>query len=185
MTGKIVVLSAPSGAGKTTICKEIIKRHPNARLSISATTRPRRPHETDGVDYYFMSEEEFMDKVKKGEFLEFEQVHGNWYGTLKSELDKAKDSDSILLFDIDVNGALNIKRLAPDAILIFIMPPSREELIERLKNRKTEDEETIRRRLERLPYEFEQSKKFDYVVINDELEKAVSEVEKIIGINHE
>jgi guanylate kinase len=185
MKGKIVVLSAPSGAGKTTICREIIKRHPEAKLSVSATTRPRRPHETDGVDYYFLTEEEFMEKVKKGEFIEFEKVHGNWYGTLKSELKKAEDPNSILLFDIDVNGALNIRRLEPNAILIFIMPPSKEDLIKRLKNRKTEDEETIRKRLDRLPYEFEQSKKFDYIVVNDTLDHAVHEVEKIIGLANE
>lgn len=185
MEGKIVVLSAPSGGGKTTICKKLVERHKNVELSVSATTRPPRVHEVDGRDYYFISEEEFLQKVKNGDFLEFENVHGNWYGTLKSELGKIEGNDKILLFDIDVNGALNIKRMKPNAILIFIMPPSKEELIERLKSRKTESAEIIQKRLERLPYEYEQSKKFDYIVVNDNLEKAVREVEKIIGLANE
>ncbi|GAB4189591.1 MAG: guanylate kinase [Calditrichia bacterium] len=186
MSGKIAVFSAPSGGGKTTICKEILKRHKNAMLSVSATTRPPRDHEQHGREYYFLSEEEFMRKVKSGDFIEFEQVHGYWYGTLKSEFVKVeKNKDAILLFDIDVNGALNIKKVRPDSILIFILPPSREALIERLKNRKTESDEIIRKRLERLPYEYEQRHKFDHIIVNDDLEESVKQVEEILGLTHE
>lgn len=184
MPGKIIVLSAPSGAGKTTICKKLMERHPEIELSISATTRAQRPGEVDGKDYYFLTKEEFMDKVKRGEFLEFENVHGNWYGTLKTELQKGEEEGKVLLFDIDVNGALNIKRMYPDAILIFIMPPSVETLKERLRNRKSEPESVIEKRIERLPYELEQSNKFDHIVINDDLERAVQEVEEITGLTN-
>ena len=120
---QLVVLSAPSGAGKTTICKKLVERNPDFRISVSATTRPPRPGEVDGVDYYFISPEQFQQKIARGEFLEYENVHGNYYGTLRETVEELLDNGFTVLFDIDVNGALKIKQQYPDAILIFIRPP--------------------------------------------------------------
>jgi guanylate kinase len=175
-----IVFSAPSGGGKTTIVKMLHKKYPQTVISVSATTRPKRPGERDGVDYYFLTREEFERKIKEGKFLEYEEVHGNYYGTLKEVVDNHVRDDRVVLFDIDVNGALSIKKHYPNAILIFIKPPSEEVLVERLKKRHTETEESIRRRLQRLPYEYEQAKKFDYVVVNDDLEQTLKQVEEII-----
>ncbi len=175
-----IVFSAPSGGGKTTIVKMLHKKYPQTIISVSATTRPKRPGEQDGVDYYFLTREEFEQKIKEGKFLEYEEVHGNYYGTLKEVVEKHVQDNRVVLFDIDVNGALSIKKHYPNAILIFIKPPSEEVLVERLKKRRTETEESIRRRLQRLPYEYEQAKKFDYVVVNDDLEQTLKEVERIV-----
>ncbi len=177
---QLVVLSAPSGAGKTTICKRLVERNPDFRISISATTRPPRPGEQDGVDYYFISMEEFQERIQKGEFLEYEQVHGNYYGTLREKVEALLDAGYTVLFDIDVNGALKIKQQFPEAILIFIRPPSLEELKRRLRNRKTEKPEEIEKRLQRLPEEYQKAVFFDYEVVNDNLLKTLLTIEKII-----
>ncbi len=177
---RLVALSAPSGAGKSTICHYLLARNPEFRLSISATTRPRRKNEADGVHYFFLSPEAFEAKIKAGEFLEFEKVHGNFYGTLKSTVDTFLREGRTVLFDIDVNGALNIKSHFPDALLIFIKPPSMDELARRLKNRKTEDRATIARRLKRLPKEYAKAELFDAQVVNDDLFRAIKEIEQII-----
>ncbi len=175
-----IVFSAPSGGGKTTIVKLLKEKYPQTVISVSATTRPMRPGEKDGVDYYFLSKEAFEQKIKEGKFLEYEQVHGNYYGTLKEVVEQHVRNNKVVLFDIDVNGALSIKRHYPNAILIFIKPPNERVLAERLKNRRTETEETIQRRLQRLPYEYEQAKKFDYIIINDDLQETLRKVEDCI-----
>lgn len=181
---QLVVLSAPSGGGKTTICRMLSEKNPDFRLSISATTRPPRANEKDGVHYYFLSEEEFLDKVKRGEFLEYEKVHGNYYGTLKSKLKEILEAGHTVLFDIDVYGALNIKKHYPKSILIFIRPPSLAELKRRLRKRHTDDESEIEKRLQRLPEEYARAVYFDYDIINNDLNETVERIQKIIR-NHQ
>ncbi len=178
--GHLVVLSAPSGSGKTTIAHEILKRNPQLAFSVSATTRPRREGEVDGKDYYFLSREEFLRRVAAGEFTEWEEIYGQCYGTLNAEIERAIASGRHLLFDIDVNGALSIKKRYPSALLIFIAPPSVEVLRERLQSRRTEDAATFARRMERVPMELEKGKRFDIRVVNDDLHRAVAEVQKIV-----
>ncbi len=175
-----IVFSAPSGGGKTTIVKILNEKYPQTVISVSATTRPKRPNEVDSVDYYFLTVEKFEQKIKEGKFLEYEQVHGHYYGTLKQVVDEHVKHNKVVLFDIDVNGALSIKKHYSNAILIFIKPPNEQVLIERLKKRHTETEERIRKRLQRLPYEYEQAKKFDYIIVNDDLQTTLKEVEKHI-----
>jgi guanylate kinase len=176
-----IVLSAPSGAGKTTIARKLAERNPNLQISISATTRPKRPLETDGIDYFFLSDDEFSKNLKERNFLEHETVHGFRYGTLRTTLEKMAEEGKQIIFDIDVKGALSIKRLRPEAILIFIKPPSLAELRQRLKARQTETVQAIRKRLGRLKYEYQQADKFDHVVINDQLDRAVREIESLIN----
>jgi guanylate kinase len=179
-SGKLIVISAPSGSGKTTIVKEIMKRNPTLGFSVSATTRTMRPGEVNGKDYFFLTREEFKRRVAAGEFVEWEEFYGNCYGTLKSEVDRLLASGRHLLFDLDVKGGLSIKKQYPDALLIFIRPPSMEVLKERLVGRKTEDEETIRTRLARVPMELELGNGFDHQVVNDDLGTAIDEVQKLI-----
>lgn len=176
----LVVLSSPSGGGKTTICKTLVSHHPDFKKTITATTRAPRKGETDGVDYFFLSETEFFQRVKKGEFLEYENVHGYYYGTLWAEVEKLLNGGFSVLFDIDVNGALSIKKIFSRAILIFIRPPSLEELKKRLLNRKTDDKEEISKRLARLPEEYAKAKHFDYDIVNDSLEETIEKIYHII-----
>jgi guanylate kinase len=178
--GKLVVISAPSGAGKTSIAKEILRRNSSLRFSISATTRPMRVAESNGKDYFFLTPDEFSSRVESGEFVEWEEIYGNYYGTLQSEVDAAISQGKHLLFDIDVKGALSIKRKYPEALLIFISPPSASVLEERLRGRLTEDAATLARRLDRVPMELAQAGQFDSTVINDVLDRAVAEVQKIV-----
>ncbi len=180
--GKLIVVSAPSGAGKTTIVKAILAKYPSLLFSISATTRPIRSGETEGRDYFFLPREEFERRITAGQLVEWEEIYGNLYGTLKSEVDKALSAGKTMLFDIDVKGAISIKRHYPsDAVLIFVKPPSFEVLRSRLLNRKTEDEATIKRRLDRVPMELETGNQFDYQVVNNDLQRAVQEVEQIVA----
>lgn len=179
-SGKIVVIAAPSGAGKTSIAKEILRRNPELRFSISATTRPMRSGEREGKDYFFIGADEFRRRVAAGEFVEWEEIYGNHYGTLQSEVDAAIAQGRHLLFDVDVKGALSIKRKYPQALLIFISPPSFGVLEERLRARLTEDAATLARRLERVPMELAQAPYFDCRVVNDVLERAVDEVQEIV-----
>jgi guanylate kinase len=180
VTGKIVVISAPSGAGKTSIAREMLRRNSTLRFSVSATTRPMRTGERDGKDYFFLAPEEFRRRVAAGEFVEWEEIYGNLYGTLQSEVDAALVQGSHLLFDVDVKGALSIKRKYPQALLVFISPPSAAVLEERLRARLTEDATTLARRLERVPMELAQAQYFDRCVVNDILERAVNEVQTIV-----
>jgi guanylate kinase len=178
--GKLVVLSAPSGTGKTTIAREIMNRIPSLQFSVSATTRPARPGEVDGSDYFFLTRDEFRRRVDAGEFVEWEELYGDYYGTLRSETDRALHQGRHLLFDVDVKGGLSIRRSYPEAILIFLRPVNVHVLEERLRNRHTENDVAMTRRLERVPMELEQGDLFDYQVVNDQLPQAVAEVQKII-----
>jgi len=178
--GKLIVISAPSGSGKTTIAHEIMKRNPTLEFSVSATTRPKRSGEMEGKDYFFLTRNQFQNKVAAGEFVEWEEIYGNWYGTLKQEVDKALQKGLHLLFDVDVKGGLSIKRQYPAALLIFIRPPSVEVLQQRLRDRKTDDEETTARRMARVPMELELGNAFDHKVINDQLRRAIDEVHTIV-----
>lgn len=172
----IVVLTAPSGAGKTTIAHRVLDAMPTMQFSVSATTRAPRPEETDGEDYHFMSPEEFRTRIDAGELLEFEEVYPDrFYGTLRSEVERKTEAGAVLL-DIDVKGALNVKRIfGDDALVLFVAPPSVEELQRRLEGRGTEDPEAVRDRLERAEQELAQSDAYDAVVVNDELDVAVEE----------
>lgn len=179
--GKLIVISAPSGSGKTTIAKEIMRLNPSLGFSVSATTRQKRDGETDGKDYFFLSEEEFKRRIIAGEFVEWEEVYpGKLYGTLKSEVERLLAAGQDLLFDVDVKGGLSIHKQYPEACLIFIRPPSLEKLKERLAGRKTESDETISRRLERAPLELELGKQYEYQVVNDVLQTAIDDVQKIV-----
>jgi guanylate kinase len=178
---KLFVISAPSGGGKTTIVKAILERHPDFEFSVSATTRPKRKTETEGKDYFFLEKNDFEKLLRDGNLVEHEQIYGDYYGTLKSEVERAFASGRCMVFDVDVRGALSIKeRYGEAAVLIFIEPPTKEVLERRLLGRKTEDEETFRRRMERAAMELETGKRFDYRVVNDVLEKAINDVDKII-----
>jgi guanylate kinase len=179
--GKLIAVSAPSGSGKTTIVKAVLAAHPEMLFSVSATTRPMRNGEVNGKDYFFLSREEFEHRIKAGELVEWEEIYGDLYGTLKSEVERALATRKAMLFDIDVKGALSIKRRYPsDAVLIFVSPPSLEVLKSRLLNRRTEDEEALKRRLERASMELNAADQFDYRVVNDDLQTAVAEVNKIV-----
>jgi guanylate kinase len=179
--GKLIVISAPSGCGKTTIAKAVMRKYPSMLFSVSATTRDKRPNETNGKDYFFLSKEDFQRRLDHGELVEWEEIYGNYYGTLKSEVDRALSRGDVMLFDVDVKGALSIKQKYPaDTVLIFIEPPNFEVLKERLTKRRTEDEATVQRRLDRVPMELEKGKEFDYQVVNDDLTTAIEKVESII-----
>ncbi len=176
----LIVLSSPSGGGKTTVSKHLRSLYPNLEFSISATTRAKRPNETFGVDYYYLTREEFENKIKNDELAEYEEIFGNYYGTLKSEIDKKLEAGYILLFDIDVKGAFALKRAYPEnTLLIFLAPISENVLEQRLRGRSTETEEQIQIRLARAKMEIEQSKDFDYVIINDNLQQTFQEIEGI------
>lgn len=179
--GKIYVVSAPSGTGKTTVIKKIKEIHPEIRFSISAATRSPRGAEVSGKDYHFMSKTEFMKKVEADEFVEWEEVFGNLYGTLKSELVDTVNKGEDVILEIDVKGALNIKKQFPESVLIFLQPPSIEELIARLTGRNTEKPEELKRRIARAELEFSFSDKFDHCVINNDLDACVNEVLLLIS----
>lgn len=181
--GKIIVLSAPSGTGKSSIIKRLLE-YPELHLgfSVSATSRAPRGTEQHGVEYYFISHEEFKQKAANGDFVEWEEVYpGTCYGTLKSEVTRVTEAGQNLIMDIDVKGGLNVKKCYGDqALTIFILPPSKEELERRLRGRGTDAEEVIRKRLDKADYELSFAPQFDARVVNDDLERAVEEVRKII-----
>ncbi|MBD5186732.1 MAG: guanylate kinase [Bacteroidales bacterium] len=182
--GKIIILSAPSGTGKSSIIKNLIT-DATLRLcfSISATSRKPRGEEKDGVDYYFLSNEEFKEKVSLGEFVEWEEVYaGTCYGTLESEVKRITSAGNNLIMDIDVKGALNVKkRFGNRALSIFVLPPSKEELERRLRGRATDSDETIAKRLAKADYELSFADKFDTRVVNDDLHQATEEVRRLIS----
>lgn len=176
----LIVISSPSGGGKSTIAKYLLSLYPDIKFSISATTRKIREGEVEGKDYYFLSKELFVNKIKSNELVEYEEIFGNLYGTLKSEVaNKIKNNDTIL-FDVDVKGALSLRKAFPEeTLLIFIAPPSFEILEERLRSRRTESDEEIKNRLNRAEEENKYKGYFDYVIINDKLENAYKEIEEI------
>lgn len=179
---KAILFSAPSGSGKTTIIRQILQQFDCFEFSISATSRQPREGERHGVDYYFLSPEEFAARVDKGEFLEWEEVYaGTRYGTLKSEIDRIWDNGHVIIFDVDVKGGMNIKKyFGDDALALFVMPPSIEELERRLRSRGTESEESIMKRLGRSAAELEESVHFDRTIVNDDLQRAVAETAGLI-----
>ena len=180
--GKAILFSAPSGCGKTTIIKELMQYFDCFDFSISATSRSPRGSEQNGVDYYFLSHEEFRRRVDAGDFLEWEEVYaGTCYGTLKSEIDRIWDNGKVIVFDVDVNGGRNIKGYFGDnALSIFVMPPSLEVLEQRLRSRGTDSEEAIVKRLGRSAEELKQAPQFDVTIVNDDLQRAVDETRKVI-----
>ena len=181
--GKVLIFSAPSGSGKTTIVRHLLERFPELEFSISATSRAPRGAERDGVDYYFMDDAEFRARVEQGEFVEWEEVYaGTCYGTLRAEIDRIWDREHVVVFDVDVVGALNIKKLFGDqALSIFIMPPSVEVLRARLEGRGTDSPEAIERRLAKAEREIAYASKFDRVIVNDDLETAYAEARRVVG----
>ena len=180
---KAILFSAPSGSGKTTIIREILKRFDCFEFSISATSRPARQGEQNGVDYYFLTPEEFDKRVAEGQFLEWEEVYaGTRYGTLKSEIDRIWDNGHVIIFDVDVNGGMNIKKyFGSEALTLFVMPPSIEVLEMRLRTRGTETEEAISKRLARSAAELKMADKFDVTILNDDLNRAVDETQRVIN----
>ena len=182
----LYVIAAPSGAGKTTIVRELLKKHPGIVFSVSATTRKKRDNETEGRDYFFYNKDEFRKMIENGELVEHEILfNGDYYGTLKSFVNENIENGRNVIFDIDVNGAVNIKKIYGNkAILIFIMPPDLDTLKERLKKRGTESIEQINERIKRVDLEIGKKNDFDYIVVNDDLQKAVSEVENFLNINN-
>ena len=180
--GKAILFSAPSGGGKTTIIGQLMQYFDCFDFSISATSRQPRGQEQDGRDYYFLSREEFMRRVDKGDFLEWEEVYqGTCYGTLKSEISRIWDAGRVIVFDVDVNGGCNIKRyFGDDALSIFVMPPSLEVLEQRLRSRGTDSEEAIGKRLGRSAEELKQAPQFDVTIVNDDLQRAVAEAKGVI-----
>jgi len=182
MPGKLVILSAPSGAGKTTIVKHLLKLDLKLEFSISACSRKKRKGETDGKDYYFLTADEFKAKINNNEFIEWEQVYTDYYyGTLKSEVERIWNKGNFVIFDVDVVGGINIKKQFQDkALSIFIKPPSVKELEKRLRNRSTEPEDIILKRLQKAEKELEYAGKFDNTVVNDDLQTAQKEVENLI-----
>lgn len=179
--GRLIVISAPSGAGKSTIARAVLKAFPQILFSVSATTRRPRAAEQNGREYYFLTREEFETRVRTGGLVEWEEIYGDLYGTLRSEIERAVAARSVMLFDIDVKGGLSIKRQFPDeAVLIFIEPPSVEVLKDRLLRRRTESPEILARRMDRVPMELAQADRFDHRVVNDDLKRAVQEVLDIV-----
>ena len=182
----IIVISAPSGSGKTTLCSELLRSKPHIKFSVSCTTRPKREHEVDGVNYHFLSEQEFIEKMQNNEFIEFENVHGYFYGTLRKTLEDALTKQEMILFDVDVNGAMAIKTNYPDnTCTIFILPPSLDDLKKRLIQRGSETEQRIDKRLERTAQEMEYKDKFDACIINDDLAIAAEELNELITKQNE
>lgn len=181
---RFIALSAPSGAGKTTIANRLIQRNKDLVISVSATTRTKRPGEKHGVDYFFMTASDFESNIRDHKFLEYEQVHGNYYGTLRPVVDDLIRKGRRIVFDIDVKGALSIRKAFPDeSLLIFIQAPSIEELKKRLRKRRSESEETIELRFRRIDFEISQSRYFDHIIINDSLERTVEKIEALIHSN--
>jgi guanylate kinase len=180
--GKILVLVAPSGGGKTTMAKRILDDFDQVRFSVSATTRAPRKGEKDGVNYHYISKEQFKEKIDKGDFLEWEEVYdGTLYGTLRKNVEKELEKGYFILLDIDVLGALNVKKIfEKDALAIFIQPPSIETLKKRLQKRSTDAQKDIQTRLERAKKEMAYANRFDHIIINDDLEKAYSQIKELV-----
>ena len=183
MKGKLLIFSAPSGAGKTTIVKHLLQKNFDLNFSVSATSREPRTGETHGKDYFFLSEKEFRKKIENDEFLEWEEDYkGIFYGTLKSEVERLRNSGKNVIFDVDVVGGLNIKKhYGDEALAVFVQPPSVEELKKRLRNRSTESEEKINMRIAKAEKELRYARRFDLIIINDNLDSALKIVESKVA----
>lgn len=179
--GVLIVISGPSGAGKGTICKELIERHDNIYISVSATTRSPRVGEVDGVNYYFLTQDEFKEKVNQNGFIEYANVHGNYYGTPKLNVEKMLNEGKDVILEIDIQGALQVKENFEEGVFIFILPPSMEELKRRIIKRGSETEESLMTRFKNAYKEINYVSKYNYAVVNDSLDLAVSKVEAIIN----
>ncbi len=178
--GRLIVLAAPSGAGKTTLVHKLLAREPELEFSISYTTRPKRETELEGEDYFFVSEQEFEAMRARDAFLEFAEVFDNWYGTSQEYIQSLLDRGRSVLLEIDWQGAAQVRSNRPDAVLVFIMPPSRDELERRLRGRRTDSDEVIHRRLHQALSDMAHWSEFDYVIINDDLGAAAAELADIV-----
>lgn len=179
--GLLILVSGASGTGKGTVCKKILSDMPEIFYSISATTRQPRPGEVDGVEYFFITREEFKTWIAEDKFLEYAEVYGNFYGTPLHKIEERRNRGENVLLEIDTQGALNVMEKVPDGVYIFLLPPSLDELRKRIENRGTETPETLERRLNAAKAEIEIGKKYQYVVINDTVEKAVEKIKSIIS----
>lgn len=182
MNEKLIIFSAPSGSGKTTIVRRLMRKIPQLAFSVSATSRPPRPNETDGKDYHFVDADTFRKRIDRGDFLEWEEVYpGTFYGTLKNEVNRIHQQGKIAVFDVDVVGGLNIKQHYTNrALALFIQPPSVEVLSERLKNRNTDTPEVIAKRVAKAEKELAFASRFDKIIVNDRLEDACREAEELV-----
>ena len=180
MNKKLFVISGSSGVGKGTVLKGFLERNPEFMLSISCTTRSPRPQEKDGVNYFFLSKDEFKQCIENDKFLEWAEFAGNFYGTKKKYIRQCLDEGKNIILEIETNGAMQVKKQMPEAVLIFICPPSYEILENRLRGRHTEDEETIKKRLEEVKKELLMAENFDYKIVNDDLQTAIESLEKVI-----
>lgn len=178
----MLLISGPSGSGKSTICKRLLE-DPRVVFSVSATTRVPRPGERDGVDYHFLSKEEFRRRIGAGAFLEHAEVYGNMYGTLRAPMEEALAAGKVFLVEIDVQGALQLKALDVPGIYVFVAPPTLELLRKRLAGRGTESPEVLERRLQKAEDEYRERVKYDHVVVNDDLERAVNEIRALAGLD--
>ena len=175
-----LILSAPSGGGKTTIARALLARRPDLGYSVSCTTRTPRPGEVDGRDYYFITRSEFLAERERGAFAESAEVHGNLYGTLRSEVQRVLDAGKHVIMDIDVQGAMQFRSAFPESVLVYVLPPSGEILLDRLRGRGTETSETLKKRLESALVELQAVQRYQYVVVNDDQDRAATSVSQII-----
>jgi guanylate kinase len=180
---KIIIITAPSGSGKTSITRHLLNKFPQLRFSISAATRPMRPKEEDGVDYFFITEQDFKNKIELGDFVEWEMVYpGRYYGTYKSELNRTWNNSQVPILDIDVKGAIHVMQQYPGQCLsLFIQAPDLAALQQRLEKRGTETPETLKARLDKVEFEMGFKDRFDHVIVNDQLDRACEETEKIVA----
>lgn len=178
--GLLIVVTGPSAVGKGTICRALLAEAPHIRFSVSCTTRPIRPGETHGVEYFFLTHEEFRQKIEAGEFLEWAEVYGNYYGTPRSYVEEVTDQGHDIILDIDRVGARRVRERYPDAVSVFVIPPSMEALSQRIAARGTETPEAVQRRLAEAPEWIREGLTYDYVIVNDDLSRAVQQLKAIV-----